>query len=135
LAVAFFAVAAYLVADGVRRLTAASEPDVAAPEFVAAGLGALVLPPLVMAKRALARQLDSPTLMSDADKARLYAVLCAAVLAGLALELAFGWWWADPLAALAVAGLAVREGVQDWTEAAALGRHDPDAPAATQESN
>ena len=129
LAAAFFAVAAYLATDGIRRLSAATEPDVAAPELIAAGLGALLLPPLVMAKRALARRLGSATLMSDADKARLYAVLCTAVLAGLALELAFGWWWADPVAALAVAGLAVREGVQDWVEASMLSGHGRGAQA------
>ncbi len=134
LAVAFFAVAAYLAADSVRRLGATAEPDIALPELVAAGLGALLLPPLVIAKRALAHRLGSATLMSDADKARLYAVLCATVLAGLALELALGWWWADPLAALAVAGLAVREGIQDWAEATMLSRHGGDAPTATQES-
>lgn len=129
LALAFFAVAAFLTVQGVRGLAHASEPDVAATELIAAGLGALLLPPLVVAKRALAGRLHSATLVSDADKSRLYAVLCAAVLVGLALELTLDWWWADPLAALAVAALAVREGVQDWSEAAALARHAREAGA------
>lgn len=49
------------------------------------------------------------------------------------MELTFGWWWADPLAALAVAALAIREGLQDWTEAAALSRHGSPTAAATPE--
>jgi divalent metal cation (Fe/Co/Zn/Cd) transporter len=129
LAFAFFVVAAFLTVQGVRGLLEGSDPDVAPAELVAAGLGALLLPPLVVAKRALAEQLGSATLVSDADKSRLYAVLCAAVLAGLALELALGWWWADPLAALAVALLAFREGQQDWREADALALTVENPPA------
>ena len=74
LAVAFFAVAAYLAVAGVRGLAVPADPDVSPPALLGAALGALLLPPLVLAKRALAHRLGSATLVSDADKARLYAV-------------------------------------------------------------
>lgn len=72
------------------------------------------MPALAWAKRRTALALGSPTLRADAKETFLCAWLSAALLAGLALNAAFGWWWADPVAALAIAGLAVHEGIEAW---------------------
>jgi divalent metal cation (Fe/Co/Zn/Cd) transporter len=73
-----------------------------------------VMPTLALAKRRTAIDLGSPTLRADAQETFLCAWLSAALLAGLVLNAALGWWWADSFAALAIAGLAVKEGREAW---------------------
>lgn len=123
LAVAFVFAAVYLTVAGVRGLLSGAAPQVSTPGLVAAAAGAVLLPPLVVVKRAVAFRLGSATLRSDADKTRLYALLCVTTLLGLLLHRTFGWWWADPLASLGIAALALVEGWQDWTEARELSEH------------
>jgi divalent metal cation (Fe/Co/Zn/Cd) transporter len=73
-----------------------------------------VMPVLAWAKRRTARRLGSPTLRADAAETLLCAWLSATLLAGLVLNAAFGWWWADPVAAVGIAALAAREGLEAW---------------------
>jgi hypothetical protein len=80
-----------------------------------AGLGLAVasliaMPLLGVAKRRTGRRLDSPTLVADSAETLLCAYLSAILLAGLFLNATLGWSWADPIAAIGIAGLAVREG-------------------------
>ncbi len=82
--------------------------------IVLAALSLAVMPTLAWAKRRTALDLGSPTLRADAQETILCAWLSAALLAGLALNATLGWWWADSLAALAIAGLAVKEGREAW---------------------
>jgi divalent metal cation (Fe/Co/Zn/Cd) transporter len=72
------------------------------------------MPVLARAKRRLAPVLGSRAQEREASQTQLCAVLSGVVLGGLVLNAALGWWWADPLAALAVAGLAAVEGVRSW---------------------
>jgi divalent metal cation (Fe/Co/Zn/Cd) transporter len=58
--------------------------------------------------------MGSPTLVADAAETQLCTYLSAVLLAGLVLDATLGWWWADPVAALLIAGLAVREGREAW---------------------
>lgn len=115
IAVTFFVLAAYVVFEAGRDLFF---PDGQADEstvgIVLAVLSLAVMPTLALAKRRTANELGSPTLRADAQETLLCAWLSAALLAGLALNATLGWWWADSLAALAIAALAVKEGREAW---------------------
>lgn len=115
IAVTFFVLAAYVVVEAVRDLffvDAEAEGSVAG--IVLAVVSLIVMPVLAIAKRRTATQLGSPTLRADAGETMLCAWLSAILLGGLLLNAAVGWWWADPLAAIGIAGLAVKEGVEAW---------------------
>jgi len=60
------------------------------------------------------RVLANRTLVADSAETAFCAVTSAAALLGVGLNAWFGWWWADPAAALIIAALAVREGVECW---------------------
>jgi divalent metal cation (Fe/Co/Zn/Cd) transporter len=111
--VTFFVLAAYVSVEAVRDLffvdTEAGESTVG---IVLAALSLAVMPALAWAKRRTADELGSPTLRADSTETLLCAWLSAALLAGLVLNAVAGWWWADPLAALVIAGLAAREGLE-----------------------
>lgn len=115
IALTFFVLAAYVVFEAGRDLLGAEggagESTVG---IVLAALSLAVMPTLAWAKRRTALALGSPTLRADAQETLLCAWLSAALLVGLALHAAFGWWWADSVAALTIAGLAVNEGIEAW---------------------
>jgi divalent metal cation (Fe/Co/Zn/Cd) transporter len=109
--VTFFVLAAYVAFQAVRDLFFVdSEADQSTVGIVLAALSLTVMPALAWAKRRTAAQLHSPTLRADATETLLCSWLSAALLGGLVLNAVAGWWWADPLAALAIAALAVHEG-------------------------
>jgi divalent metal cation (Fe/Co/Zn/Cd) transporter len=115
IAVTFFVLAAYVAFEAGRDLLFSnSEADESAVGIVLAVLSLAVMPALAFAKHRTATELGSPTLRADAQETLLCAWLSVALLAGLALNAALGWWWADPIAALAIAGLAVKEGREAW---------------------
>lgn len=116
IAVTFFVLAAYVVFEAGRDLfLTEGEADESTVGIVLAALSLAVMPTLAWAKRRTAVDLGSPTLRADAQETILCAWLSAALLAGLVLNAALGWWWADSLAALVIAGLAVKEGREAWT--------------------
>ena len=80
----------------------------------AAAVSLAVMPLLARAKRRLAPALGSRAAVSEANQTSLCALLSAVVLAGLGLNAAFGWWWADPVAALVMGGVAATEAVRTW---------------------
>ena len=85
--------------------------------WVGIGLAAFTLvtmPPLAAAKARVGRRLGSSATRSEGRQNLVCAYLSAALLVGLAANAAFGWWWADPIAALAVAGVALREARESW---------------------
>ena len=115
IAVTFFVLAAYVVFEAGRDLFFTDrQADESTIGIVLAALSLAVMPTLAWAKRRTAVDLGSPTLRADAQETFLCAWLSAALLAGLVLNAALGWWWADSLAALAIAGLAVKEGREAW---------------------
>lgn len=115
IALTFFVLAAYVVIEAGRELLGAAEAaEASTVGVVLAALSLVVMPTLAWAKRRTALALGSPTLRADAQETLLCAWLSAALLAGLALNAAFGWWWADSVAALAIAALAVSEGIEAW---------------------
>lgn len=115
IAVTFLVLAAYVVIETGRDLFVVDdEAGESIVGIVLAALSLAVMPTLAWAKRRTAAALSSPTLRADALEALLCAWLSAVLLAGLALNAAFGWWWADTVAAVAIAGLAVKDGMEAW---------------------
>jgi divalent metal cation (Fe/Co/Zn/Cd) transporter len=111
--VTFFVLAAYVCIEAVRDLVFVdAEADESTIGVALAAVSLVVMPALAWVKKRTADDLGSPTLHADATETLLCAWLSAALLAGLGLNATVGWWWADPLAALAIAGLAVREGFE-----------------------
>lgn len=114
LAVCFFALAGYVAAESVRGLVVGEQPDASAVGIAVTALSLGLMPVLARAKRRLAPVLGSRAQEREANQTRLCAILSGVVLGGLALNAVLGWWWADPVAALVVAGLAAVEGVRSW---------------------
>jgi divalent metal cation (Fe/Co/Zn/Cd) transporter len=114
IAVSFLVLAAYVGAESARTLIAADQPEVS---WVGIGLAAVTLatmPPLAIAKARVGEQLGSAATKSEGRQNMVCAYLSAALLVGLGANAAFGIWWADPLAALVVAGVALKEGREAW---------------------
>jgi divalent metal cation (Fe/Co/Zn/Cd) transporter len=114
IAVSFFLLAAYVAVESVRTLTGSDHPQ---PSWVGIGLAlvtAPTMPLLARAKRNVGRELGSAATVSEGAQNLLCAYLSVALLVGLGANALAGWWWADPLAALVIAGMAAREGLEAW---------------------
>jgi divalent metal cation (Fe/Co/Zn/Cd) transporter len=121
IAVSFFALAAYVVQDSVRSLLAGADPDVSRVGIALAALSLLVMPLLSRAQRRTGTALRSAAVVGDGTQTLLCAYLSAVLLGGLLLNAAFGWGWADPLAGLVIAAVAVKEGREAWRGDACCG--------------
>ncbi len=106
---------AYLLADSVRHLLTGARPEASAVGMALTLLSLVVMPLLARAKLRTAAALESRALRADAHQTVVCAWLSATTLAGLALNALLGWWWADPVAALAMVPLIVREGLEAWS--------------------
>ena len=107
--------AAYIVIDGGRRLLGfGAEARESLVGIVLTVVSSVVMPLLGMAKLRVARGLQSRAMRADAYETMACSWLSLTTLAGLLLNAAFGWRWADPLAALAIVPLVVREGLEGW---------------------
>ena len=104
--------AVYLVVEAARRLLSQDRPEESVVGIGLMAASLVVMPLLARAKLRTARALDSRALRADAHETIVCAWLSLTTLCGLALNAAFGWWWADPLAALAMVPLVVREGLE-----------------------
>jgi divalent metal cation (Fe/Co/Zn/Cd) transporter len=114
IATSFFALAAYVGVQAVVDLLRRSEPRSSTVGIGLAIASLIVMPMLARAKRRNGNAMGSATVVADSNQTKLCAYLSAILLAGLILNATAGWWWADPLAALAIAGLAVNEGREAW---------------------
>lgn len=114
IAIAFFALAAYVTVDSILALTGAQQVDESPLGIGIAALSLIVMPALAWFEFRTGRELDSKSVMADAKQLLLCIYLSGTVLLGLLLNWLFGWDWADPVAALVVAFLAVREGMEAW---------------------
>lgn len=112
--VSFFALAAYVLVDTVLSLLSTREAEPSGVGIVLAAVSLLVMPALIWSERRTGRELGSASAIADSKQTLLCAYLSAALLAGLLLNSLLGWWWADSIAALAIAGWAVKEGVEAW---------------------
>jgi divalent metal cation (Fe/Co/Zn/Cd) transporter len=114
IAVSFFALAAYVTVESLRALFGGVEADHSGVGLTLAAVSLVVMPVLSYAQRRAGRELGSATAVADSKQTLLCTYLSAVVLVGLALNSLFGWSWADPLAALVIAGVAVKEGREAW---------------------
>ena len=109
-----FALAAYVSVDALQTLWTQDRPEFSAVGVALLALSIAVMLWLARAKRQLARELDSEAMEADALQTTACWWLSVAALIGVGLNGLLGWWWADPLAALAIAALIVREGRDAW---------------------
>ena len=110
--VCFLALVAYVVSESGRDLLFHRAPEESIPGIVLACASLLVMPLLARAKRQVARALESAAMRADAKQSEFCAWLSAILLAGLILNAAFGFWWADPVGALIMTPLIAREGIE-----------------------
>ncbi|WP_426989843.1 cation diffusion facilitator family transporter [Pseudarthrobacter sp. Y6] len=114
IAVSFFALAAFVAVDAVRSLTGGGEAQHSTPGIVIAAMSLAIMPVLSWAQRRAGRELGSRTAVADSKQTLLCTYLSAVLLVGLVLNSTLGWWWADAGAAIVIAGIAVREGINAW---------------------
>jgi divalent metal cation (Fe/Co/Zn/Cd) transporter len=114
IAISFYVIAAYVAFEAVRSLLTGARPEAS---WVGIGLAAITLvtmPPLAIAKGRIGEKLGSSATESEGQQNMLCAYLSAALLVGLGANALFGLWWADPVTALVIAGVAVKEGRESW---------------------
>jgi divalent metal cation (Fe/Co/Zn/Cd) transporter len=110
----FFLIAGYVAVEAIRSLFGAEHPDVSYVGIALAAITLLTMPPLAAAKARLGEKLGSSATKSEGRQNLLCAYLSAALLVGLGANAVFGWWWADPVTALLIAGVALNEGREAW---------------------
>jgi divalent metal cation (Fe/Co/Zn/Cd) transporter len=114
IACSFFVLAAYVGVESIRDLVQGHHP---ATSWVGIGLAAITAPTMPMlarAKRHVGQQLNSSATVKEGAQNMLCAYLSIALLVGLLLNALLGWWWADPLAAILIAAVALKEGRESW---------------------
>jgi divalent metal cation (Fe/Co/Zn/Cd) transporter len=114
IAISFFALAGYVTVEAIRALLGSGEAGHSTVGLVLAAVSLAVMPGLSYAQRRAGRELGSRTAVADSKQTLLCTYLSAVLLVGLALNSLFGWSWADPVAALVIAIVAVKEGREAW---------------------
>jgi divalent metal cation (Fe/Co/Zn/Cd) transporter len=114
ISLSFGLLASYVTVEALRALAAGDHPDASWVGIGLAALTAITMPLLARAKRQVGHALGSSATVSEAKQTSLCAYLSVALLVGLGANAVFGLWWADPMAALVIAAIAAREGVQSW---------------------
>lgn len=113
-AIQFFILAPYVAFEAIQHLAGAEHPEVSVLGMVLTATSLVGMPFLGIAKQRLAEMLGSSATHGEGAQNLLCAYLAGAVFLGLVGNALFGWWWLDPLAALLIAGVAVREGLETW---------------------
>ena len=135
MAVSFFALAAYVTFESLRALVGAQEPEASPLGIGLAAASLVIMPFLSWAQRCTGRALGSNAVVADSTQTLLCTYLSAVLLVGLLLNATFGWTWADPIAGLVIAAVAVREGREAWRGegccAPAARSHDASSTAET----
>jgi divalent metal cation (Fe/Co/Zn/Cd) transporter len=114
IAATFWLIAAYVGIQAIRNLVVGEHADASYVGIALAAVTLVTMPLLATAKARVGEKLHSTAVKSEGRQTALCAYLSAALLVGLGANAALGWWWADPVAALVIAGVAVREGRQAW---------------------
>jgi divalent metal cation (Fe/Co/Zn/Cd) transporter len=113
-ALQFFLLAPYVAVEAVHKLVTAEHPETSWLGMALTASSVIGMPLLGVAKVRLAHELGSAATKGEGNQNLLCAYLAGAVLLGLAGNALFGLWWLDPVAALTIAGVAVREGMETW---------------------
>ena len=114
--ITFFVLAAYLAAEGIHALASRARPGQPTAGLAITAAALLVMPGLAIAKLRTGRALGDRTLVADSAETAFCAFTSAFTLAGVGLNAGLGWWWADPAAALLIAALALKEGIEAWQD-------------------
>lgn len=114
IAFSFFGLAVFVTVDAARSLLGGGGAEHSTVGLVLAAVSLAVMPLLSYGQRWTGRELGSRSAVADSKQALLCTYLSAVLLVGLALNSLFGWSWADPIAALVIAAVAVREGGEAW---------------------
>jgi divalent metal cation (Fe/Co/Zn/Cd) transporter len=130
IAFSFFGLAAYVTVDSVRSLFGFGEAEHSTIGIVLAAVSLFVMPVLSWGQRRAGRELSSLSAVADSKQTLLCTYLSAVLLVGLSLNACLGWSWADPIAAMLIALVAVREGISAWK-----GNTCCPAPVATATNN
>jgi len=104
----------YIGVEAIRDLVGSHHPGVSWVGIALAAVTAPTMPLLARAKRRVGRRLGSSATVSEAAQNQICAYLSMALLVGLLANAVAGWWWADPVAALAIAAVAAKEGIDSW---------------------
>lgn len=110
--VSFIALAVYVAYESAGRLLHREPPAESLVGIVLAAVSVIVMPLVARSKRRVAREISSNAMAADAKQTEFCMYLSAILLAGLSFNAAFGWWWADPLAGLAMVPIIAQEGVR-----------------------
>ena len=114
IALSFFALAAWVSGSAVLDLVGRSAPEASTVGVVLAVVSLIVMPLLAVAKQRVGKEMGAATVVADSAQTWLCTSLSAVLLVGLGANALFGWWWADPVAGLVIAMVAVREGYEAW---------------------
>lgn len=114
MALSFFALATYVAFESVRALAGGHDPEPSPVGIALAAASLAIMPFLSWAQRRTGRSLGSNAVVADSTQTLLCTYLSAVLLAGLVLNATLGWSWADPIAGLVIAAVAVREGLEAW---------------------
>ncbi len=114
IATSFFVLAAYISVEAIRNVLGGDHPRASWVGISLAAFTALTMPLLARAKRQVGSKLSSSAAVKEASQTQLCAYLSIALLVGLGANAIIGWWWADPLAALTIAAVALKEGRESW---------------------
>ena len=110
--VCFVILALYVSYDSIKSLIRREAPEESIVGIVLAAVSLVIMPLLVRAKRKVARGIKSSALMADSKQTELCTYLSGILLLGLLLNALFGWWWADPVAALIMVPIIAKEGIE-----------------------
>jgi divalent metal cation (Fe/Co/Zn/Cd) transporter len=114
IAISFYVLAAYVAVEAARTIAGGDHPEISWIGIGLAAFTAATMPPLAIAKARVGEALGSSATKSEGRQNMLCAYLSLGLLAGLGGNALLGWWWLDPLVALAIAAVAVREGRDSW---------------------
>ena len=108
----FVVLAVYVSYDSIKSLIRREAPEESLIGILLAAVSLIVMPLLVRAKRKVARAINSGALMADSKQTEICTYLSAILLGGLLLNALLGWWWADPVAALIMVPIIIKEGIE-----------------------
>jgi divalent metal cation (Fe/Co/Zn/Cd) transporter len=110
--ICFIALAVYIIYEALSDLIRKTAPEHSIPGIVLACVSLIVMPILSRAKKRVGNALSSAAMKADARQTDFCVYLSVILLAGLLLNAVLGWWWADPIAALIMAPIVAKEGLE-----------------------
>lgn len=114
IAVSFFALAAFVTFESISSLVSGQQAEHSTVGIILAAVSIVIMPFLSLTQRRVGKELGSASAVADSKQTLLCTYLSGVLLVGLLLNSLFGLWWADALAALVIAGFAVKEGIEAW---------------------